>query len=82
MIKKIIGFVVTLAVLAVVVFTFLGFGTYESLLPVKWFESIQTDMSEETVEEPDADTLVDLSVQSSVQIDSLQIGLTEEVDAE
>lgn len=82
MIKKIIGFIATLAILAVVAFTVLGYGSYESMLPAKWFESIQTDLKEESAEVYDADTLIDLPVQDSVEIDSLQVDFTQELVAE
>lgn len=39
MIKKFIGVIITLAVLAVIVFAVLGAGTYRSMLPEGWFES-------------------------------------------
>lgn len=39
MIKKFIGVIITLAVLAVIVFAVLGAGTYRSMLPEGWLES-------------------------------------------
>lgn len=38
MIKKFIGVIVTLAVLAVIVFAVLGAGTYSSMLPEGWLD--------------------------------------------
>ena len=39
MIKRIIGILATIAILAIVVFTALGFGSYESMLPEDLFQS-------------------------------------------
>lgn len=36
MVKKILGIVATLAILALIVFTVLGAGSYKSLLPEQW----------------------------------------------
>ena len=36
MVKKILGIVATLAILALIVFTVLGVGSYKSLLPEQW----------------------------------------------
>lgn len=47
MIKRIIGILATIAILAIVVFTALGFGCYESMLPE---DLLQSSEVESTVE--------------------------------
>lgn len=57
MIKKIIGIVAVLAILALVVFTAVGVGTYKSMLPEDMFTKTEVVASEviEVTETPVAD---------------------------
>lgn len=74
MIKRIIGILATLAILALVVFTALGSGSYKSMLPEDLFlrstvESADV-VAEEVVEAEDVDSL-------SFETDSLQLKVVE-----
>lgn len=57
MVKKIVGYIFALAVIAVIVYTVLGAGTYKSMLPEDLFSSIDTmeeSQVEASVAEPDS----------------------------
>ena len=58
MVKKIVGYIFALVVIAVIVYTVLGAGTYKSMLPEDLFSSIGTMEEESQVEasvaEPDS----------------------------
>lgn len=57
MVKKIVGYIFALAVIAVIVYTVLGAGTYKSMLPEDLFSSIGTmeeSQVEASVAEPDS----------------------------
>lgn len=74
MIKRIIGILATLAILALVVFTALGSGSYKSMLPEDLFlrptvESAEI-VAEEVVETENVDSL-------SFETDSLQLEVVE-----
>lgn len=47
MIKRIIGILATIAILAIVVFTALGFGSYESMLPEDLLQSSEVESAVE-----------------------------------
>ena len=57
MIKKIIGIVAVLAILALIVYTAIGAGTYKSMLPEDLFTKTEVVASEviDTMEAPAAD---------------------------
>ena len=55
MVKKFVGYIFTIAVIAVIVFTVLGTGTYKSMLPEDLFspnktETVVMDVNESTSE--------------------------------
>lgn len=74
MIKRIIGILATLAILALVVFTALGSGSYKSMLPEDLFLRSTVEsadiVAEEVVETEDVDSL-------SFETDSLQLEVVE-----
>jgi hypothetical protein len=74
MIKRIIGILATLAILALVVFTALGSGSYKSMLPEDLFLRSTVEsadiVAEEVVETENVDSL-------SFETDSLQMEVVE-----
>jgi hypothetical protein len=74
MIKRIIGILATLAILALVVFTALGSGSYKSMLPEDLFLRSTVEsadiVAEEVVETENVDSL-------SFETDSLQLEVVE-----
>ena len=74
MIKRIIGILATLAILALVVFTALGSGSYKSMLPEDLFLRSTVEsadiVAEEVVEAENVDSL-------SFETDSLQLEVVE-----
>lgn len=74
MIKRIIGILATLAILALVVFTALGSGSYKSMLPEDLFlrSTVESEeiVAEEVVETENVDSL-------SFETDSLQLEIVE-----
>lgn len=76
MVKKIIGVVATLAILALIVFTVLGAGSYESMLPERWFASDRQTASavvEQCVEAPVVVEEVDSVATDSVVVESVDM---------
>ena len=57
MIKKIIGVLAVLAILALIVYTAIGMGTYKSMLPEDMF-TISEAVTPEVIVEPDAPAVV------------------------
>lgn len=62
MIKRVIGYLVAVAVVAIVVFTVLGAGSYESMLPADMFGSKAEQVQDE------AEELVDIAPQESEEL--------------
>lgn len=71
MVKKVFGYVVAVAVIAIIVFTVLGAGTYKSMLPEDLFSTKETeqlsqpmvtDSLEDGVNAEPADSLVEAPI--------------------
>ncbi len=69
MVKKILGVIATLAILALIVFTALGFGSYKSMLPESWFD-FGAEQGSVVIEES-AEPAVTVEEADSVAIDSI-----------
>ncbi|MBP3290497.1 MAG: hypothetical protein J6L75_05955 [Alistipes sp.] len=74
MIKRIIGVLATLAIIALVVFTALGSGTYKSMLPEEWFARAAAESAEVVADEDDASAEID---SLSLEADSLTVEVVE-----
>ena len=74
MIKRIIGVLATLAIIALVVFTALGSGSYKSMLPDEWFERTAAESAEVVADEVDASAEID---SLSLEADSLPVEVEE-----
>lgn len=76
MVKKILGIVATLAILALIVFTVLGAGSYKSLLPEQWL-SFGNEQGGEVVEqgiEPATEVVeADSIATDSIAIENVEI---------
>lgn len=80
MIKKFIGVFATLAVLALVVFTALDFGTYKSMLPEDLFTSNNNVEAVELVSAEDVIVEAEDScaVEQSIEVDNAEEKVVEE----